>query len=93
MSEKTRSEKTEPASERNSANATTETRCPKCKGSGVIFTNNFFNQRVSIPCDQCVAGNRVSSRMQELIEGVDRPGPSQDEDDGAVPTYNHIWSG
>lgn len=83
-------EKTETGSLTNNASASTERPCPKCKGSGVCFTINFFNRRVSIPCDQCSAGNRVWSRLQELIEDVDSTERMR-LDAGPLQAKRHIY--
>ena len=83
-------EKTETDSLTNNAGGSTERPCPKCKGSGVNFTINFFNRRVSIPCDQCSAGNRVWSRMQELIDEMDSTERMR-RDDGPLQARRHIY--
>jgi hypothetical protein len=83
-------EKTETGSLTNNAGASTERSCPKCKGSGVFFTINFFNRRLSIPCDQCGAGNRVWSRLQELIDDVDST-ERMWLDDGPLQAKRHIY--
>jgi hypothetical protein len=84
MSEKTAD------SDKNSPGATTETPCHKCKGSGVIFTCNCFNQKVSIPCDRCIAGNRVWSRLQELIDEMESTERMR-RDDGPLQAKRHIY--
>jgi hypothetical protein len=48
--------------------------CPKCKGTGVIFTDDV-NRTGVLCCDKCETGRLIWSRMQELLEDLDVPGP------------------
>jgi hypothetical protein len=50
------------------------TPCPKCKGAGVIFTTDLYRTG-AICCDQCSSGDRIWSRLLELLADADIPGP------------------
>jgi hypothetical protein len=57
-----------------STDALERTLCRKCKGAGVIFTTDVCGTQ-AICCDQCSAGNRMWSRLLELLADVDVPSP------------------
>ena len=46
--------------------------CPKCKGAGVILTTDFYRTG-AICCDRCSSGNRIWSRLLELLADVEMP--------------------
>ena len=48
--------------------------CPKCKGAGVIFTTDLYRTEATC-CDRCSSGDRIWSRLLELIPDVDVPKP------------------
>jgi hypothetical protein len=50
------------------------TPCPVCKGAGVIFTTDLYRIE-AICCDQCSSGDRIWSRLLELLADADIPGP------------------
>ncbi|HWX42917.1 MAG TPA: hypothetical protein VN345_17345 [Blastocatellia bacterium] len=50
------------------------TPCRKCKGAGVILKINV-NHTEPICCDQCSGGDRIWSRVLELLADVDTPSP------------------
>jgi hypothetical protein len=50
------------------------TPCPKCKGTGVIFTDDV-NRTGGLCCDKCETGRLIWSRMQELLKDLDVPSP------------------
>jgi hypothetical protein len=51
-----------------------ERTCRKCKGAGVLLTTDTCRTD-AICCDQCSAGNRIWSRLHELLADLDVPSP------------------
>src|SRR5690348_11491853 len=67
----TRKNETDPKKKTEPAEATA---CPKCKGAGVIFTTDIYRTE-AICCDECSGGNRIWSRLVELLADVEIPSP------------------
>jgi hypothetical protein len=60
--------------DRNKTESAESTPCRKCKGTGVILQINVSHTE-AICCGQCSGGNRIWSRLLELLADVDTPSP------------------
>jgi hypothetical protein len=48
--------------------------CSKCNDAGVIFTTDLYRTEATC-CDRCTGGDRIWSRLLELLADVDAPEP------------------